>query len=74
MKDYQSIVASPEKRKRELQQQMRKTHLYSEIHRDLVEILKLVLPSDKAIAAGNHVRSIMFNLIEIQSGKRPDKI
>ena len=74
MVQYADIVKSPTDRKHELQQQMRKTHLYSEIYRDLMAILKLVLPSDKVLDVGNHVKGIMFNLIELQSGKRPDKI
>ena len=74
MGEYADIVKSPTDRKHELQQQMRKTHLYSEIYRDLMAILKLVLPSDKLLDVGNHVKSILFNMIELQSGKRPDKI
>lgn len=70
---YADIIKSPIDRKHELQQQMRKAHLYSEIYRDLMAILKLVLPSEKVLDVGNHVKSILFNMIEIQSGKRPDK-
>lgn len=73
MRSYKGIVKSPAEKKIELQQQMRKSHLYSEIYRDLIAILKIILPAEKAIAVGNHAKGIMFNLIELQTGKRPDK-
>ena len=57
-----------------LQQSMRRAHLYSEIWRDVAGILKILLPSEKALDVGLKIKGIMFNLIELKTGQRPDKI
>lgn len=57
-----------------LQQSMRRSHLYSEIWRDVNGILKILLPSETALEVGTKIKGIMFNLIELKTGKRPDKI
>ena len=57
-----------------LQQSMRRAHLYSEIWRDVAGILKILLPSEKALDVGLKIKGIMFNLIELKTGKRPPKI
>ena len=57
-----------------LQQSMRRVHLYSEIWRDVKGILKILLPSEKALDVGLTIKGIMFNLIELKTGERPDKI
>jgi hypothetical protein len=56
-----------------LQKQMRTVHLYGSIFRDVTAILKMLLPSDKALAVSQHLKSIMYSLIELKVGKRPDK-
>lgn len=70
---YADIVGKTDKRKA-LQQSMRRAHLYSEIWRDVAGIIKILLPSEMALTVNNHLKGIMFNLIELKTGKRPDKI
>lgn len=70
---YADITDKTDKRK-VLQQSMRRAHLYSEIWRDVDGILKILLPSEMALEVGNKIKGIMFNLIELKTGKRPDKI
>lgn len=60
-------------KKRVIQRNMRTAHLYSSIFLDVVAILKELLPSDKALIVGQHLKSIMYALIELKMGKRPDK-
>jgi hypothetical protein len=52
---------------------MRQAHLYTSIFGDIAAILKLVLPSSKALTVENHLKSIMYNLIELKTGERPKK-
>lgn len=70
---YDTITDKTDKRK-VLRQSMRRTHLYSEIWRDVKGILEILLPSEMALEVGNKIKGIMFNLIELKTGKRPDKI
>ncbi len=60
-------------KKKVLQRNMRTTHLYGSIFRDVVAILRVLLPSDKALIVGQHIKSIMYSLIELKMGKRPNK-
>lgn len=69
---YADITDKTDK-KRVLQQKMRTTHLYVSIFRDVVAILKVLLPNDKALTVGQHLKSIMYSLIEMKTGRRPDK-
>jgi hypothetical protein len=70
---YAEITESPEKQKRTQLQLERTAHLYKSIFQDVVGILRLLLPSDKALPVGQHLKSIMYVLIELKTGKRPDK-
>lgn len=58
--------------KRGLQRQMRTKHLYAVIFRDVRDILNVLLPSDKALTVGQHIKSIMYSLIELKTGNRPE--
>lgn len=69
---YADITDHTDKKK-ELQRKMRTAHLYGSIFRDGTAILKVLLPSDKALIVGQHLKSIMYSLIELKVGKRPDK-
>lgn len=60
-------------KKKVLQRNMRTTHLYGSIFRDVVAILRVLLPSDKALIVGQHIKSIMYSLFELKTGKRPEK-
>lgn len=56
-----------------VQRRARETYLYASIFRDVTAILKILLSSDKAMVVSNHLKSAMYAIIELQSGKRPDK-
>jgi hypothetical protein len=70
---YAEIAESPEEQKRAQLRLARSAHLYGSIFRDIVAILKVLLPSDKALTVSQHLKSIMYSLIEMKTGKRPDK-
>ena len=70
---YADITDKTDK-KEVLQQSIRRAHLYSEIWRDVEGILKILLPNEKALEVGLKIKGIMFNLIELITNKRPDKI
>lgn len=67
-------IADKTNNKHSLQQSMRRAHLYSEIWRDVEGILKILLPTETALEVGTKIKGIMVNLIELKTGKRPDKI
>lgn len=69
---YAEITDKTDKKK-VLQRNMRTAHLYTSIFRDVLAILKVLLPSDKALTVGQHLKSIMYSAIELKTGKRPDK-
>ena len=70
---YADIANKTDKRKA-LQQSMKRAHLYSEIWRDAKAIIRILLPDEMALTVCNHLKGILFNLIELKTGKRPDKI
>lgn len=51
---------------------MRQTHLCKSIFRDVMEILNILLPSDKALKIGQHVKSIMYAFIELATGLKSE--
>lgn len=51
----------------------RRSHLYSEIWRDVVTIIKILVPGDKTDRITTRAKGIMVNLIELKTGKRPEK-
>ncbi len=58
---------------RRIRRVMRQTHLYKSIFRDVMKALNILLPSDKALTVGEHIKSIMYALIELKTGQRPEK-
>ncbi len=60
-------------KKKVLQRNMRTAHLYSSIFTDVIAIFRVLLPSDKALVVSQHAKGIMYSLIELKTGKRPDK-
>ncbi len=60
-------------KKKVLQRNMRTTHLYTSIFRDIAAILKILLPSATALIVGQHAKSILYSLFELKTGKRPEK-
>jgi hypothetical protein len=52
----------------------RKAQLYSMIWRDIAAIIKLLAPDDKAEMVSNHIKSMLYSIIEMKTGRRPDKI
>jgi hypothetical protein len=70
---YAEITESPEEQKRAQLRLARSAHLYRTIFYDIVAILKILLPSNKAMLVGEHFKSIMYSLIELKTGKKSDK-
>jgi hypothetical protein len=70
---YREIVEKGRGDKKTLQRNMRTMNLYASIFRDVSAILKVLLSSDKALTVSQHAKSIMYSLIELKMGKRPDK-
>ncbi len=58
---------------REANRRKRLAHLYTSIFRDMSAILKILLPPDKVPVVGNHLKSVMYAIIEVQTGKKPDR-
>ena len=70
---YQKIRRSSEVHGvRQKSEANRRLYLYTQIFTDIAAIMKIFLPSDKAVIVSNHIKSIMYNLIELTTGKRPD--
>lgn len=69
--EYADITANTDNR--EINKRKRAVHLYASIFRDVLAILKILLPTEKAMVVGNHLKSAMYAIIEVQTGKRPDK-
>ena len=70
---YESITEYDRKNKREGLRMERRTELYTSIFRDLSAILKILLPTKKADIVGQHLKSLMYSVIELKTGKRPGK-
>lgn len=70
---YSDIASDGIEKKKELMQKSRRLHLYSLIWRDVVTIIKILVPHDKADQITTRAKGIMLNLIELKTGKRPDK-
>lgn len=47
--------------------------LYTSIFVALSAITKILLPHSKAVNVDAHLKSIMYDLIELKTGKRPKK-
>lgn len=71
MRRYADITDKTSK-ERILQRKKQTLYLYSAIVRDVGEILKILLPSDKAMVVGEHIKSIMRSVIYLATGKQPD--
>ena len=69
---YDQIATRNEKRD-QLRLQ-RKAQLYLSLWRDIAAIIKCLLPPDRAKTVHDHAKSIFYALIELKTGKRPDKI
>ena len=69
--EYADITV--ETNNRDANRRKRATHLYASVFRDVLAILKILLPSDKAMVVGNHLKSAMYALIELKTGAHPDK-
>lgn len=69
---YADITDKTDK-KAELQHKDRIERLYSEIWRDVVTIIKILVPGDKSESITTRAKGIMVNLIELKTGKRPKK-
>jgi hypothetical protein len=61
-------------RRRKQNKLNRQAQIYREIWSDVAAIIKYVVPEDKCLRVSNHLKSIMYGLIELKTGKRPDKI
>ena len=61
--------------KREQLRRDRQVHLYASLYKDIAAILKLLMPndSDKAMIAGQHLKSMMYALVELKTGKKASK-
>jgi hypothetical protein len=70
---YGDIVTDEADKKKKLRRNARRLRLYSEIWRDVVTIIKILVPHDKADQITTRAKGIMVNLIELKTGKRPDK-
>ena len=70
---YDAITKNDNERRKEAARLKRQTQLYTSIFRDVSTILKILYPSDRALPLSQNVKSIMYALIEIKTGKRPDK-
>ena len=51
----------------------RQQQLYKMIFRDISEIIDVLLPSPKGLRVKTHVKSIMYALIELWTGKQIGK-
>jgi hypothetical protein len=71
---YSAIQAKDRHDRQEGMRHQRRLQLYIEIWRDVAAIIKLLVPKDKSLAVSNHTKSIYYNLIELKTGSRPDKI
>jgi len=71
---YSAIVKDDKDEKRHEARIARQLHLYSKLWLDLAAIIKALLPSDKVVVVGNHVKSIIFIIAELKTGKKPDKL
>lgn len=69
--EYADITVSTNNR--EANRRKRAALLYASIFRDVLAILKILLPGDKVMVVGNHLKSAMYSLIELKTGARPDK-
>lgn len=68
---YADITVREAKKKSRLH--ARRLRLYSEIWRDVVTIIRILVPGDKANQVTTRAKGIMVNLIEVITSKRPDK-
>lgn len=68
---YQIPDDTQQKRK-QLQFERRK-QLYKMIFRDISEIIDVLLPSDRGLRVKTHVKSVMYALIELGTGKQIGK-
>ena len=69
--EYADIVEKTDGR--DARRRERATRLYASVFRDVAAILKILLPDDKAIVVGNHLKSGMYAIIELKTGSKPDK-
>jgi hypothetical protein len=59
--------------KRKQLQLDRQLQLYKTIFRDISEIVDVLLPSDRGLRIKTHVKSVMYALIELKTGKQIKK-
>lgn len=59
--------------KKARRQKARRLRLYSEIWRDIVTIIRILVPGAQADKITTRAKGIMVNIIELKTGKRPDK-
>ncbi|MCP4083228.1 MAG: hypothetical protein GY743_23650 [Planctomycetaceae bacterium] len=70
---YQKLQAQGESDKRDESQAARRDCLYASIWKDVSEILRVLLPGDKGLVVSQHSKSIFLALVELKTGKRPNK-
>lgn len=58
--------------KKRIRRVMRQTHLCKSIFRDVTGILNILLPSDKGLKIGEHIKSIMYALVELATGLKSE--
>ncbi len=72
MNKYQKIIEETQSGKKG-QQAEHTAFLYTSIYKDVVAILRIVLPGSNMMAVASHMKSIMYSLIELKTGQRPRK-